>query len=113
MMTDALARLAEQPAAHLLSVLAGVMLGTLFYGGLWWTVRRAATFGRPALSVLGSALLRMSVALGGFYLVGRGDWLRLLLCLLGFMLARAVVTWLTRLPATGHARTGGGHRHAP
>ncbi len=47
-------------------------------------------------------LLRMSITLAGFYFVGREDWQRWLLCLLGFVLARLVVKWLTRLPVEHH-----------
>ena len=50
--------------------------------------------GQPALWFLGSLLLRMGIALAGFYFVAGGDWERLLPCLLGFVVARLVVTWL-------------------
>jgi F1F0 ATPase subunit 2 len=38
----------------------------------------------------------MGIALAGFYFVARGDWKKLLLCLLGFLIARVVVLRLTR-----------------
>jgi F1F0 ATPase subunit 2 len=82
---------------------AGLMLGAAFFGGLWWTVIHAVSSKQPALWFLGSKLLRMGVALGGFYLVGGGRWERWLLCLLGFVLARLVTWWLTRSPA--HTRS--------
>jgi hypothetical protein len=37
----------------------------------------------------------MSITLAGFYFVGGENWERWLLCLLGFILARLVVRWLT------------------
>ncbi|WP_293640775.1 VirB8/TrbF family protein [Polaromonas sp.] len=40
----------------LLAVLAGAAIGAVFYGGLWWTVRRAAKFRRPGLAVLSVVL---------------------------------------------------------
>lgn len=80
------------------AIAAGFGLGLLFFGGLWWTVRHAAGFRHPALTVLGSALLRMAVVTGGFLAVAGGEWSRVLLCLFGFLLARLVVTWATRLP---------------
>lgn len=92
------------------AIAAGFVLGLLFYGGLWWTVRHAADFRRPALTVLGSALLRMGAALGGFFAVADGDWSRMLLCLLGFLLARLAVTWATRPPSPSAPE---GARHAP
>ena len=78
------------------SWLAGGVLGTIFFGGLWWTVRRGVSSEQPALWFLASMLTRMSVALGGFYLVAGGHWARLVACLLGFVTARVVVTRMTR-----------------
>ena len=79
-----------------LAWVAGLGLGAIFFGGLWWTVRRGVSFPQPALWFLGSLLLRMSIAVAGFYFVSAGHWQRLLLCLLGFIMARLLVTWLTR-----------------
>jgi F1F0 ATPase subunit 2 len=78
------------------ALVTGVSLGALFFGGLWWTVSRISSSKRPALLIFGSLLLRTSVALGGFYLIARGHWERLLVCLLGFVFARVIVTLLTR-----------------
>jgi len=79
-----------------LASMAGMLLGSVFYGGLWWTVRKGVSSPRPAVWFLGSFLLRTGIVLAGFYVVsgGRGD--RLLACLLGFILARVLVTRLTR-----------------
>ena len=76
--------------------LAGGVLGAIFFGGLWWTVRRGLSARQPALWFLGSLLARMSVALAGFYFVSGGHWERLATCLLGFFMARVAVTRLTR-----------------
>lgn len=74
-----------------LATFAGVLLGLFFFGGLWWTLRRAIGSPRPALWVGGSLLLRMGCAGGGFVVVSAGDWQRLLACLLGFWAARWLV----------------------
>ncbi|MBM3493556.1 MAG: ATP synthase subunit I [Armatimonadetes bacterium] len=92
---------------------AGGALGAIFYGGLWWTVQRALTSGQPALWLLGSFLLRMSIALAGFYYVSGRRWERLLLCLLGFVVARVVVTWLTRPAGENRTRPPQEAGHAP
>jgi F1F0 ATPase subunit 2 len=76
------------------ALVTGGLLGAMFLGGLWWTVRQGLSSKRVALWFLGSLLLRMGVALGGFYLVSGGHWEQLLLCLLGFVIARLVGTWL-------------------
>jgi F1F0 ATPase subunit 2 len=78
------------------ALVAGVLLGVIFFGGLWWTVRKGVTAKNPALWFLGSLLLRMGIALAGFYFVARGDWKKSLLCLLGFLIARVAMLRLTR-----------------
>jgi F1F0 ATPase subunit 2 len=82
----------------LLAGAAGGVLGVLFYGGLWWTVRRAFHSQRTALWVGCSLLLRMAGAAAGFVVVSAGDWRRLLACLLGFWAARWLVLRLTARP---------------
>lgn len=81
-----------------LALLAGSFLGAAFFGGLWWTIHKGVSSKSPALWFLGSILLRTAIVVVGFYLVGRGDWHRLLACLLGFLLARTLATRLTRAP---------------
>jgi F1F0 ATPase subunit 2 len=78
-----------------LTMVAGGMLGAIFFGGLWWTVRKGVSSKQPALWFSCSLLLRISVALAGFYFVSGPHWKRLLFCLLGFVMARLAVTWLT------------------
>ena len=79
-----------------LAWVAGGALGAMFFGGLWWTVQKSLSSTRPALWLLGSLLLRMSLVPAGFYFVSGGHWERLLACLLGFVIARLVVTRLTK-----------------
>jgi len=79
-----------------LAGLAGFALGAFFFGGLWWTTKRVLSSARPAAWLIGSMVLRMGIAVGGIYLVGGGRWQRILACLVGFMIARAVTTRLTR-----------------
>ena len=85
-------------SALALPLLAGVLLGMFFFGGLWWTIRRGVSSKLPAALFFFSLLLRTGIALAGFYFVARGDWRRVLACLVGFMLGRILVTWLTRVP---------------
>jgi F1F0 ATPase subunit 2 len=78
------------------ALVTGLLLGVMFFGGLWWTVRKGLSSKYPALWFFGSLLLRTSIALAGFYFVSGSHWERLLLCLLGFVIARLIVTRLTR-----------------
>jgi F1F0 ATPase subunit 2 len=77
-------------------LVTGVVLGAMFFGGLWWTVRKSVSSKQPALLFFGSLLLRTSIALTVFYFIARGHWERLLVCLLGFIIARLIMTRLTR-----------------
>lgn len=77
-------------------LLVGVLLGMIFFGGLWWTVQRAVSARWVALWFFASLLLRTGIVLGGFYLTCGDDWQRWLAALLGFVAARLVVTRLTR-----------------
>ncbi len=99
--------------ALVLALVAGLGLGAIFFGGLWWTVRKGVSSTRPALWFVGSLLLRTSIALTGFYLVGRGHWEWLLACLLGFVIARVVVTRLAGPPAEHHVSSVRETIHAP
>jgi F1F0 ATPase subunit 2 len=91
----------------------GLLIGAIFFGGLWWTVRKGASSKHPAHWFLGSLLLRMSIALTGFYIVGRGDWERLVSCLLGFIVARFIAMRATRPPVEKQNSVAKEASHAP
>jgi F1F0 ATPase subunit 2 len=78
-----------------IALASGVLIGGIFFGGLWWTIQKGASIKRPALWFLGSLLLRMGITLGCFYFIAHGHWERLLVCLLGFLIGRFIVTRLT------------------
>ena len=79
-----------------LALATGVLLGAIFFGGLWWTVQKGVSSKRSGLWFFVSLMLRTSIALAGFYFIARGHWERLLVCLLGFVIARLIVMRLTR-----------------
>ncbi len=89
------------------ALFAGALLGAFFFAGLWWTVQKGVTSERPALWFVGSLLLRTFMVLAGFYLVSRNHWSRLVMCLLGFLIARAIVVRrLTQEPAQMDKESG-------
>lgn len=92
---------------------AGGVLGAFFFGSLWWTARMIASSRRPVLLFVGSATLRLGIALAGFYWLASGHWERLLSSVLGFFIARLVVTWLTRPSAEAPTWPAREARHAP
>lgn len=95
----------------ILTICVGGLLGLLFFGSLWWTVRRGLVSPYPARWFLGSMVLRISLVMAGFYFIGHGHADRLFACVIGFIIARFIVMRLPRpssdLPITseedGHA----------
>ena len=85
-------------SAMILAPLAGVLLGVIFFGGLWWTIQRGISSKNPAILFSGSLLLRTAITIAGFYLISRGNWRNLMTCLFGFLLARLVLTRYLRTP---------------
>lgn len=81
-----------------LAFAAGAVLGILFFGGLWLTVRQAVTAKLPALWVMVSFFLRIGLTLTGLYYIGADNWQRLIIALLGFLAARLAITQYTRTP---------------
>ena len=75
----------------------GIFLGALFFGGLWWTVRRGLTAANPALWFGVSALARMAMTMSGLYYVAHAGWPSLVACLCGLLIARVATTRLTRI----------------
>lgn len=103
----------NETLALVLAWIAGALLGAFFFGGLWWTLGKSLASARPALWVFGSLLLRLGVTMAGFYLVAGGDWRRMLSCLVGFVMARQLVTRLTRWPEKDPTRQPQEANHAP
>lgn len=75
----------------ILAFISGIILGALFFGGLWLTVKKSLTARVPMVWLIGSFFLRVSITLVGFYWVSKDSWQRLLICLLGFIVARIFI----------------------
>jgi len=71
---------------------AGLVLGAFYFIALWRTVRKIPDTQSPARLILGSLVVRMAVVLPGFYFVMSGHWERLVMALIGFILARKLLT---------------------
>ena len=96
----------------LISGFCGVLLGLFFFGGLWWTVRRALASRHTALWILGSQLLRTAVAVVGIYLLAAGSWQYLIATMCGFILVRVLLIRFMPPPNTDKLATGES-AHAP
>lgn len=95
----------------IVTFVTGVLLGSIFFGGLWWTVQKLISSKRSAFWFICSLLLRTGITLIGFYFIAHNHFDRLLVCLFGFIIARYIVIRLTNSsekstylgPEAGHA----------
>lgn len=75
-----------------LMIVVGMILGAIFFGGLWMTVRQMTTSKRPGLLFLSSVVVRTLIVLGGIWYFAAGDAASICACLLGFVALRLVAT---------------------
>ena len=75
---------------------AGILLGTVFFGGLWWTIRRGLSSPHPARWFLAGFLVRMTFLLAALYYLSGGAWARLIILLAGILLGRSIVIRQTK-----------------
>ncbi|MCG6898107.1 MAG: ATP synthase subunit I [Thiocapsa sp.] len=77
------------------SLIAGVLLGLVYFWSLWTTVGRLMRQDRPAIWMLGGMLLRFGLILVVFYPLARyGDWRHVLSAAVGFTLSRILTVQL-------------------
>lgn len=79
-----------------MTIIAGFFLGTIFFGGLWWTVRLGLQSQNPATWFIVSFFLRTTSVLAGFYFLLDGHWERLVTSMMGFLIARILIMQLTK-----------------
>lgn len=84
------------------AVCAGLLLGGLYFGGLWWTVRRMPLARHPLNLYFGSLIARLAILLAAFYgVLTYAGWPQLLASLLGFVAARLpLVRLMGRAPSS-------------
>ena len=67
----------------------GALIGALYFGRLWLTIRTLPRLNHPMLWLLAGTFARLALVLAAFLLVSEGQWARLAACLAGL-----VATWL-------------------
>lgn len=76
---------------------AGMVLGVVYFGGLWATIQRLASARRPAVLALASFVLRTVVVVAGLTVLYGGDVRRLAIAGLGLLVVRTVAIRQTRV----------------
>ncbi len=87
------------------SLILGISLGAVYFGGLWLTLMRLPGSEQPALLALSSFLLRSALCLLGFYLILGSGLEGLAACLAGFVLTKLA---LIRILGQKHEWSGRG-----
>ena len=67
---------------------AGAIIGILYFGGLWLTLNKLTKTKSWSLWLGVSFLVRMTLAMAGFWFLGAGDWRRILALITGFTIIR-------------------------
>lgn len=80
----------------IIAFMVGFVLGAAYFFGLSETIRFVTRTGKVWLLPV-SFVVRMFLLLAGIYLVSGSDWQQIAVCLLGVMLARTFILWLTPL----------------
>lgn len=61
------------PAQFIAGGIVGAVASLIYFGGLWWTVRRLPTASNPSMVYLGSFLFRLAALMvGGYFLMQFG-----------------------------------------
>jgi F1F0 ATPase subunit 2 len=80
------------PLIIAVSLLSGMVLGVIFFGGLWLTVRALPTARHPAALALASFWGRTALVVGSFGLFLAQGWQTVLIGLVGFIVARLLMS---------------------
>jgi F1F0 ATPase subunit 2 len=74
--------------AFTLAFLTGAVLGFIFYGGLWLTVRKVVTAKRQPLWLPASLFVRILITFAGFFIICGANHKNFAACVAGFIFAR-------------------------
>ena len=82
----------------------GLFLAVVYFGGLWWTLRRLATTRRPGMLLTASTILRLAVVIAVLALLVTDDWRDFFIALAGFLTGRVLLgRWFLHSPPAANA----------
>lgn len=82
----------------LIGIGSGLLLGLIYFGGLWVTLKKMERWRRPWILVAGSFLLRNVIVLAAFYFLIMQHWSALIAAFIVFMITRQVIVHRTGSP---------------
>lgn len=75
----------------IVAFIVGVFVGSLFFGGLYLTVKKLTSLKYPALFMMLSLIVRLVILAGGIYLIMDGGIKNVLSAIAGIILVRFVM----------------------
>jgi F1F0 ATPase subunit 2 len=75
----------------ILSVIAGILLSIIYFGGLWYTIKNIEKWRSPWLLITGSYLARSVIVLASFYLLIMNHWSYMVAAFIAFMITRQAI----------------------
>ncbi len=76
--------------------ICGIILGIIFFGGLWLTIKKSVTSKMPGLLFIASFFIRTGITLLGFYFLAANNWKNMAACLVGFVISRFIIKQYTK-----------------
>lgn len=84
-------------ASGIFCFIAGVLVGIVYFGGLWWTVKHLQGTESMTRLLVASWLVRNAFFLGVFFWIMQGNWQRLLAAFAGMVSVRIAMTVYMRI----------------
>ncbi len=75
----------------IIAFIVGILVGSLFFGGLYLTVKKLTSLKYPALFMILSLIVRLVILAGGIYLIMDGGIKNVLSAMAGIILVRFVM----------------------
>jgi len=80
--------------------IGGILLGIIFFGGLYWSVNQLTKVQYPAALMIVSALVRMGIILFGVYLLADNNIKNVLAILIGIILVKVIMIFIVQKKPT-------------
>lgn len=82
----------------IVSFLIGLILGIIYFGGLYYSTKKFTKVKRPALFMVLSFIIRMGILVVGFYYLTKTDYKNVLIALVGVILTRFIIIFKVKDP---------------
>jgi F1F0 ATPase subunit 2 len=77
-----------------ISLITGIILGIIYFGGLWITVRYMVNREHPYFLIFISFGIRLTIIMAGLYIILVHGWVYLVISLVGFILTRILIVYV-------------------